>query len=374
MPIISRLSRALCGVLLAAGLVRPADGADSVDHGAALSGNVDVVGRFAQAEPSGIALLPDGRLVLSFPTSAQDHPGPRLATWMDGRLLPFPSAAAQRTFLSPLGMTRDARGRLWVVDEGMVAGVRAAPRPALIGIDPASGALFARIALHAPAVRPDSHVNDVRVDLTHGAAGTAYLSDTSQAGHPALIVVDLARGQARRVLADRPCVSAEPGFAMEVDGRMARYDLAHPAMGQGGVNGIALDRDASRLYWAPLSSRRLYSAPTALLADPAVTDDALERAVRDEGEAGVADGMATARDGSLYITDIERHGVLRRTPDGRLFMVVHDPRLIAPDSLALDGDVLWMTVGQWSRLPVFHGGRDMQERPYLLVRIAPVAP
>ena len=84
------------------------------------------------------------------------------------------------------------------------------------------------------------------------------------------------------------------------------------------------------------------------------------------------DGMATAPDGSLYLTDIERHAVVRRAPDGELSIVAQDPRLIAPDSIALDGDSLLLTVGQWSRLPVFNAGKDKQERPYLLMRIAPL--
>jgi sugar lactone lactonase YvrE len=356
------------------GASRGAVAADSVDHGAAPSGNVTVMARFAQAEPSGIARLPDGRLILSFPSSAQTHPGPVLAAWSAGHLTPFPDEKAQATLVSPLGMNVDGHGRLWVLDEGMRAGIAGAPRPALVGIDPATHRIIRRIELHAPAIRPDTHVNDVRIDLTHGAEGTAFISDTSLTTHPALIAVDLAGGAARRLLADTPSVSAEPGFVMEVDGRMGRYDPDHPVMGQGGVDGVTLSADSSRLYWSALSSRRLYSAPTALLADPSVPEAVMERAVRDEGEAGAMDGMATAPDGSLFLTDIERHGVSRRAPDGTLSLVAHDPRLIAPDSLALDGDTLWLTVGQWSRLPLFHHGRDMQERPWLLVRIAPARP
>jgi len=347
---------------------------DSVDHGATPSGNVQVVGRFSNAEPSGIARLPDGRIVLSFPSSAQAHTGPKLAVWRDGVLTPFPSAADQAEFLSPLGMTVDAVGRLWVLDEGMIAGIGAPVRPALVGIDPKTNRVLGRIALTMPVARPDTHVNDVRVDCTHGAGCTAFISDTSLKTHPALIVVDLASGRTRRILMDHRSVSADPGFAMEVDGEVHRYDAVHPQMAIGGVDGLVLSRDGSKLYWSALSSRRLWSAPTAVLSDPRASEARIEASVRDEGEIGVADGMITAPDGSFFVTDIEHHAVIRRAPDGALSMVAHDPRLVAPDSLALDGNSLLLTVGQWSRLPVFHGGRDMQERPYLLVRIAPVTP
>ncbi|MFS3137607.1 L-dopachrome tautomerase-related protein [Gluconacetobacter sacchari] len=377
----SRARFASCCLVLAAGLVSgvacaaPGVPADSVDHGYAPSSNVTEIGRFRDAEPSGIVVLPDGRLLLSFPASAQAHSGPVLAVWRDGVLTPFPDAATQRALRSPLGVTLDGRGRVWVVDEGWVAGSDAPHAPMLVGISPGmgkegEGRVFARFALTAPVTRPDSHVNDVRVDLTHGSAGTAFLSDTSLAGHPALIAVDLASGRARRLLADHPSVSPDKGFAIELDGQMAQYSATRPVMGQGGVNGIALSADSSRLYWSPQSSRRLYSAPTAVLADPAATAQAVRAAVRDEGETASSDGLLAAPDGGLYITDEERHAILYRDSQGRLQMIAHDPRMIAPDSMALDGNSLLATIGQWPRLPVFHDGRDLQERPYLLIRIA----
>lgn len=370
----SRPSRLLQVMALAGLLCVPlqARAGDSVDRGSIPSGNITVAARFADMQASGIAALPDGRIILAFPRSAADHKGPRLAVLRNGKPQPFPDAATQARFISPLGMTVDATGRLWVVDEGTVAGEKTPPQPALLGIDAAGGQVVSTIALGAGtgATRDDSHVNDVRVDMTHGAKGTAYVSDTSTADHPAIIVVDIATGKARRVLENAPSIRADPGFAMELDGQMLQYSPTHPVMGQGGIDGLTLSADSTRLYWQPLSSRRLYSAPTALVADPATTPAQLEKAIRDEGETAVVDGMATAPDNALYLTDIEHHAVIRRDPDGHLSMVAHDPRLIAPDSMALVGDTLWLTVGQWVRLPVFHDGHDMEQRPWLLVRIS----
>lgn len=359
--------------LLCASVSGTALAEDSTVHNWTTSGNVTVADRFPDVQASGIARLPDGRIVLSLPTSAQRHKGPVLATWTQGQLTPFPSKAAQSKMISPLGMTVDANGQLWLLDEGVRAGSKAKTKPALLHIDPKTNRIVRRYAFGAPAVRPDSHVNDVRVDLTHGSAGTAFVSDTSQTTHPALLVVDLASGKVRRILEETVSVSPVPGFVMEADGRLGRYDAEHPTVPQGGVDGVALSADSSRLYWSPLSSRRLYSAPTAVLADPNATEATLEAAVKDEGEVGIMDGMITAPDGSLYVTDIERHAVVRRVPDGSLSLIAQDARLIAPDSMAFDGNTLLLTVGQWARLPDFHNGKDMQERPYILVRITPPA-
>ncbi|GBQ84125.1 SMP-30/gluconolactonase/LRE family protein [Gluconobacter albidus] len=347
--------------------------AETVDKGTLSSGNVQVIGRFSNAQPSGIAVLPDGRMVLGFPRSAHEHSGAKLALYAKGKLTPFPDAASQEQFVSPLGMTVDANGQLWVLDEGMVSGTgTVAGAQKLFRIDPASGKIAQVIPLGAPALLPDSHLNDVRIDLTHGKAGSAFISDTSVDVHPALIVVDLATGHQRRILADTVSVMPVQGFVAMMDGVTGRYDPSHAIVPQGGVNGIAISPDQQTLYWQPLSSRRLYSAPTAVLSDPKTSETDLERAVKDEGETGMSDGIATGPDGSLYITDNERHAILRHRPDGQISVVAHDPRLTEPDGLTYANGALYGTVGQWARLPVFHDGKDLEVMPYIVVKIAPL--
>ncbi|MFT8355596.1 MAG: L-dopachrome tautomerase-related protein [Gluconobacter japonicus] len=344
--------------------------ADTIDKGSISSGNVEIIGRFQEAQPSGIAALPDGRLVLGFPRSVKDHSGPRLATYANGHLTPFPDAATQDRFVSPLGMTLDARGHLWVLDEGMLAGQGTVPgAQKLFEIDPGTNTVLNVLSLSAPTLLPDSHVNDVRIDLTHGKAGTAFITDTSTGVHPALIVVDLASGRQRRILADTKPVMPETGFVAVMDGRAARYDANHVQMPQGGANGIGISPDQQTLYWQPQTSRRLYSAPTSVLSDRTATEKRIEASVRDEGETGMGDGMATGPDGSLYITDDERHAILRHAPDGTLSVIAHDPRMIEPDGLTYGKDSLYSTIGQWARLPNFHNGKDMQKLPYIVVKI-----
>lgn len=185
---------------------------DSTVHDWCSSGNVTVADRFPEVQPSGIARLPDGRIVLSLPTSAQSHKGPVLVTWEPGKLTPFPDKSAQSQMMSPLGMTVDANGQLWVLDEGMRPGSTAPAKPALLRIDPKTNKIVRRYAFDEPVVRADSHVNDVRIDLTHGRAGTAFITDTSQTTHPALLVVDLASGAARRILEETVSVSSRAGI------------------------------------------------------------------------------------------------------------------------------------------------------------------
>ena len=110
-----------------------------------------------------------------------------------------------------------------------------------------------------------------------------------------------------------------------------------------------------------------------MLADFGNDEATLAAAVTDLGEKGFADGMATDPQGRLYITDGEHDAILRRWPDGHFDVVVRDPRIVWPDGIYADEHYVYVTLGQWDRLPGFNGGKDLRQPPYLLVR-APIEP
>lgn len=367
-------------VLAAAPLL--AHAADAPDPAALPTGSFEVVARFDGPGPSGIAVS-HGRVFVGFPRHAENHAGMSLGQLVAGHLVPFPDRAMNYPSTAPYadwlvsvhGMTTDSRGNVWVIDDGKRAGIDGIPDGAakVVGFDPASGKVIGKVVLKAPALLQDSHMNDLRVDLTHGAKGTAYITDSSFGTSPALVVVDLASGRQRRVLADHVSTQPEKGFLAILDGKPMRYDARHPAFPVGGADAITLSPDSATLYYAPLTSRRLYAIPTAVLADFGNDEAALAAAVTDLGEKGFADGMATDPQGRLYITDGEHDAILRRWPDGRFDVVVRDPRIVWPDGIYADEHYVYVTLGQWDRLPGFNGGKDLRQPPYLLVR-APIEP
>ncbi|MFT4198154.1 MAG: L-dopachrome tautomerase-related protein [Pseudoxanthomonas sp.] len=376
----NRPARLLCACLAAG--AGAAHAAEASDPSALPAGSLEVVARFDGPGPSGIAVS-HGRVFVGFPRHADNHAGMTLGVLVDGRLLPFPSAAMSFPstaayadwLVSVHGMTTDSRGNLWVIDDGKRAGIDGIPDGAakVVGFDPVTGKVIGKVVLKAPALRQDSHMNDLRVDLSHGARGTAYISDSSFGTAPALVVVDLASGRQRRVLADHVSTQPEPGFLTVLDGKPMRYDARHPTFPVGGADAITLSPDSATLYYAPLTSRRLYSIPTAVLADFGNDQATLAAAVADLGEKGFADGMASDPQGRLYITDGEHDAILRRWPDGRFDVVLRDPRLVWPDGIYADAHYVYVTLGQWDRLPGFNGGQDLRQPPYLLVR-APIDP
>jgi sugar lactone lactonase YvrE len=353
----------------------------SRDSAGTPSGPVQIVAEIADPDASGIVVSRDGRLFLGFPRHAVDHKKATLAEYKDGKLIAFPNTAMSLPsdappsdrLISVHGMTTDTKDRLWVIDDGKRAGQPIPPGGAkVVGFDLKTGAVVGKVLLRPPVLRPDSHMNDLRVDLTHGAQGTAYVADSSFGTTPALVVADLATGKARRVLTADRSTQPEQGFMAFLEGRPLVYDASHPSFPVGGVDGITLSVDSKRLYWTPLTGRRLYSIATDLLADPDASDEKLGAAVVDEGERPACDGLATDRWNRIYFGAFEQDSIVRRNPDGRFELLAYDPRIIWPDGLFATDDNIYVTLGQWNRLPSFNNGRDLRQLPYLVIKV-PIA-
>lgn len=366
---------ALAAAMLA--LTATAAQAETIDRSLVPIGSIQEVAAFSGPGPSGIVVTPEGRTFVGFPRHADDHTGMTLGELVDGKLVPYPSADVSlpsglsdaKRLVSLHGMTLDKRGRLWLIDDGKRAGKQGIPAGAakVVGIDLSSNSIVTSIELK-DALRQDSHMNDLRIDLTHGSQGTAYVADSSFGDDPALVVVDLATGKQRRVLAGHPSIVAQKDFVTQLDGVPVRYDGKNTAFPHGGVDGLALTPDSSRLFYSPLTSRHLWSLPTAALSDFGLDDRQLAAQIKDEGEKVMVDGMDMDAQGRLYMTDAEHHQVLRRWPDGRLDVVVRDPRLVWPDGVFVTADSVYVTLGQWSRMGQ---GFDTRQPPYLLVK-API--
>jgi sugar lactone lactonase YvrE len=343
-------------------------------------GSFEVVAAFQGPGPSGIVVTPDGRTFIGFPRHADNHTKATLAELRKGKLIPYPDAAMslpstrapEHRLISIHGMTSDGLGRLWAIDDGkMVDQPIRSGAAKVVGFDPSTNRLFANVVLKPPVMLPDSHMNDLRIDLTHGTQGMAYVADSSFGTTPALVVVDIASGRQRRVLAAHPSTQAEKGFLAVLEGRPLRYDPARQTFPVGGIDPITLSADSTRLYYSPLTSRRLYSIPTALIANFDASEAELAAAVVDEGEKVMTDGLATDAQNRIYLTAGEHDAIMRRYPSGEIEVIVRDPRIVWPDGIFVTATHVYCTLGQWNRLPGFNDGKDLRQPPYLLIR-API--
>jgi sugar lactone lactonase YvrE len=344
-------------------------------------GTVELVAVFDGPMPTGVAVSHTGRIFVCFPRWG-DPVDFTVAELKDGKAVAFPDLEINKhdpkraadTFVSVQSVVVDARDRLWILDTGSVAfGPAVEGGPKLVGIDLATGRQFKKIAFPRDVVPETSYLNDVRFDLRHGAEGTAFITDSSGKGPNGIIVVDLSTGKSWRRLKDHPSTKAEPNFLPIVEGRplMVHESGKKPAHMTMGADGIAIGHDGKFLFYCPLAGRRLYRVSTDALADERLSDEDVARTVTDLGDKGCgSDGLESDSEGRIYLTDYEHNAIQRRSASGTYDTVVHDGRILWPDTLCLATDGhLYFTANQLHRMGRFHAGKDQRKKPYSLFKV-----
>jgi sugar lactone lactonase YvrE len=340
--------------------------------------NYEVVARFWGAMPTGVTVSRRGRVFVNFPRWGDDVPF-TVAELRDGRPVAYPDAEVNRAdaadlaghFQSVQSVVVDPADRLWILDTGspLFAG-SSYGGPKLVAVDLRTDRIVRKILLPSDVVPSDSYPNDVRFDLRRGAEGMAFITDSS--GSNGIIVVDLATGAAWRRLAEHSSTLPVDGFLPVIDGEpfMNRPADGEPTHFEVGSDGIAISADGERLYYCPLSSRRLYSVSVDALADPDTSDTAVAATVVDHGFKPMADGLESDNRGRIYGGDLEHNAIWRRNPDGTYDTLARGADLVWVDTLSVasDGHV-YAIANQLNRQAGFHEGQDLRRKPYLLVRV-----
>jgi len=278
--------------------------------------------------PGNIAVSSDGRVFVSLHPEAR--PSLTLVELVGGQARPWPSAEAQRRFHDVLGIRIDARNRLWTLDNGG-HGVHTAK---LTGFDVASGAAVAEIILDQTVAGLGSHLNDLQVTAD---GSTIFIADASFFGQkPALVVVDVASGHARRLLQEHASVVPEK-FIPVVQGRvMEAFGLVAI---RPGVDSIALSRDGEWLYYAPITSQHLYRIKTSALRDAGLDEAQLAGQVETLPVKTMADGITTDNEGYVYLSDLEHSAIVRYQPEtGAMSTLIKTEKLRWPDGFSFGPD------------------------------------
>jgi len=343
-------------------------------------GNLELVYPFEEMMPTGITLSQSQRKFVNFPRWGDDVPF-TVAEIRDDELVPYPNLAINQatpekpadSFLSVQSVVIDPKDRLWVLDTGSI---EFRPTefggPKLVGIDLNNNEIFQKILFPQDVALETTYLNDVRFDLRRGEAGMAFITDSSQKGPNGIIIVDLATGQSWRRLHNHASTKAETDFLPIVEGQPL---LNRPAEGEAtpfavGADGIAMGADGKRLYYCSLASRTLYSVSVDALVNQNLSDEAVAETVINHGPKGASDGLESDNQNRIYVTDYENNAIHRRSRDGNLETLVHNPRILWPDTLALGNDnYLYFTANQLHRQPNFHQGTDLRKKPYSLFRI-----
>jgi sugar lactone lactonase YvrE len=303
----------------------------------------------------------------------------------DGECTAYPNEAINKTDLQDQANTLvsvqsvvvDPADRLWILDTGSpLFQPTVYGGPKLVCVDLASNEVMRTILFPPGVALPTTYLNDVRFDLRRGLSGMAFITDSADKGPNGIIVVDLGSGESWRRLHDHPTTNAQKlhDFVPIVEGRPFLMRHADGTVTSGatmGSDGIAISEDGERLYYCPLGSRGLSSVSVEALADRAVDAAAVASTIIDEGDkGGAADGLESDASGNLYATNYEHNAILRRKPDALWETIVHDPRLLWPDTLSVATDgYLYVTANQLHRQPRYHQGQDLRQKPYTLFRV-----
>lgn len=343
-------------------------------------GTIESVASFNGPMLTGVTVSQGGRIFVNFPRWG-DKVDYTVAEVKNGRTVPYPNAEINRpntskqaeSLISVQSVVVDPQDRLWILDTGSIQfGPTSPGGPKLIGVDLKQNRIFQTILFPQNVALPTTYLNDIRFDLRRGKAGMAFITDSSDKGPNGIIVVDLASGRSWRKLNDHPSTKSVPNFLPTVEGQplMNRPPNQPPSPIKLGSDGIAISADGKRLFYCPLASRRLYSVSVDALVNEQLPEAQVAATVVDHGDkGGGSDGLESDSQNRVYLTNYEHNAIFRRLPNGMYETLVHDPRVLWPDTLSVAADgYLYFTANQLHRQPRYHEGKDLREKPYSLFR------
>jgi len=317
--------------------------------------------------PGNIAAAADGRVFLTLHPEAR--PQIKVAELRNGELKPYPNAAFQtgegepRYFRDVLSLRIDAQNRLWTLDNGG-HGVHAGR---LLAFDLGSRGVVHEYEFPRAIAGLGSHLNDFQVSPDGQFIYIAEASFFAQT--PALVVYDIGRRSARRLLEGHASVTPEKYTPVVQGRRMTAFGLVDI---RPGVDSIALDANGEWLYYAPVTSTQLYRLRTADLRNESLTPAALAQTVETFAAKTMSDGLTTDTAGNIYLSDLEHDAVVLLKPDRSLQPLLRSPRLRWPDGFSFGPDGwLYLTCSSLHQVIGKPPSSVAAHAPYQVFRLKP---
>ena len=311
---------------------------------------------------TGVAVSPKGRVFVNFPRWEEDVAISVGEVGPDGALKPYPDVAwnsfrnagpdanPAKTFVSVQSVTIDPLGNLWVLDAAAPnLGFEVRNGPKLVRIDLNTNTVARVYAFDTKLAPQGTYLNDVRFTPD---GKRAVLTNSGAPG--SLITLDVATGEARRVLDGHPSTQFEKTTEIVVNGtKLQRPDGERPLLS---ADGIAIDNRGQYVMWQATTGATMYRVPVAALFDTRISPVRLGSMVEMVTKTFVADGYWMGRDDVLYVTSCSDNSVKRMGNDKNFTVVAHDPRLLWPDSMAQGPDgMLYVTASHIPEMKAWQG-------------------
>lgn len=306
--------------------------------------------------PGNVAVTPEGRIVMS--QHQWWDPIHRVVELRpDGSLAPFPNedwAAApegegdEEGLIAVLGVRSDPEGVVWMLDNARQDG-KLVGTPSLVGWDTRADALRGVIELGGDAVVEESFLNDLAIDAKRGKI---IVSDPAGGDDAALIVVDVATGEARRVLQGHESVTPEP-VPLTIDGRVVIGEVGGEMRGSWiGVDPVTIDPAHEYVYYGALNGRTVYRVPAEALADASLSAEELAARVEIYADRPLSDGETVDEAGNVYVTDVGRDAIGVASPRGYRTLFRDAASLSWPDGFSAGpDDWIYVTVNRLHESP-----------------------
>lgn len=326
---------------------------------------ITVLGEFNE-RPGNPAVGPDGTLYFS--VHPFDQPEFKVMQLVGSEGVPFPTPEISRSFAAVIGIQVEQDGTVWILDMGSEE-----TSPKLLGWDTQNNILKAVHYLPDEASVENSFHQDFAIDEVRRKA---FIADMSRGGviddsNPAIVVVDLDTGQARRVLEGHESLQPQAGQTMIAEGEPLTFtdEQGNTSPVELGLNPIAIDAQNEWVYFSTVHPGTLYRIPAEVLGNFAMDDAELAAAIEPFAEKPSSDGIAADGEGQVYITNVADNAISIADETGTRIWV-QDDRLVWPDGVyvAPDGSVV-ATINQLNRAAPFNGGAPGGEPPFLIIRI-----
>ncbi len=320
--------------------------------------------------PGNIAVSSDQQVYFTFHPEAD--PAIRVAKLVKGRPMPFPDSGYQHRrgerpfFDTVLSLRIDRQNRLWTLDHGDFG--RGQPR--LLAFDIYTEEIVHQFDFPSRIAGFGSFLNDFQVSP---AGDVIFIADTGApvpvlGGSPAIIVYDVKKKSARRLLENHESVKASSHVL-----RIGAEDfslLGVPILIA--VDSIALDREGQCLYYGAVNGEHLYRIRTEYLMNPDLTAAELGFYVEKFAEKTMSDGLTIDLAGNIYISDMEHSAVHLMDPNRKLKTLLKDERFRWPDGFSFGPDGwLYFTCSDLMNVVGKRASHIEAHAPYRIFRFKP---
>jgi len=319
---------------------------------------------------NGVSTTPSGRTFVVF-ARVDGSTGPQVAEYTNNTFVPYPDAEwnsytpgsdPTTHLVRTNGQRIGPDGTLWIVDTGSPG----FGQPVILP----NGPKFVQVNLTTNTVQrvwnlgnvtlADSLIDDIRFNP---AANLAYITD---AGVPAIIVMDLTTGEARRLLEGEPSTKGAP-FPISGEGH-----LLHSAA-TGAFQYIYADQhevspDAKYYYFQPCNGgmSRIETQYLNQAFHNSSLASVLEQFVEPFALTPSTGGTAIDADGNIYNSDTDRLAIIKIAPNGTWSTFVQDDRLLWVDAMWIDDQKrLWLPAAQLNRGTPFNNVSYVQPPLYV---------